>query len=299
MFERILIPLDGSAMAESALAYAELLPGHQVRLLQIEPATRGPLPGHESAWADWRARREADCMTYLDRAGERLRQQGRIVESSVAFGDPAECIIASAADVDFIVMTTHGRGPGERVIFGSVADRVARHASVPTLLIRTLQRPSAPPRVTRVFVPLDGSTPADAALPVAAAVARDLGVPIHLARVFEPADPGAILRAGPAVSKAHAEDFRKAQRQGEADLDREVRRLRNKDLMASRETRIGSPAETLLDAITPTDLVVMTTHGQGGLRRWLFGSVADKLVREAAAPVLLVHPAACGGRAPQ
>jgi nucleotide-binding universal stress UspA family protein len=59
--------------------------------------------------------------------------------------------------------------------------------------------------------------------------------------------------------------------------------------VATCEVRAGQQATELLDVIAPTDLVVMTSHGRGGVRRWLLGSVADKLVREAAGPVLLVR----------
>jgi nucleotide-binding universal stress UspA family protein len=78
------------------------------------------------------------------------------------------------------------------------------------------------------------------------------------------------------------------QRYAEEYLAEQVQQLRNRDLTATAEVLTGSPAVTLLDAIRPDDLVVMTTHGRGGVRRWLLGSVADKLVRAAAAPVLLV-----------
>ena len=87
------------------------------------------------------------------------------------------------------------------------------------------------------------------------------------------------------------------QRFAEEYLAEQAQQLRNRDLTATAEVLTGSPAVTLLDAIRPDDLVVMTTHGRGGVRRWLLGSVADKLVRAAAAPVLLV-PAVARTRRP-
>jgi nucleotide-binding universal stress UspA family protein len=246
----------------------------------------------DTDWEWWRTNREAAARAYLERAGEGLRQQGRVVEPAFVFGDPADWIIAFAGDADLIVMTTHGRGAAERALFGSVADRVARHAPVPTLLIRGHDAAAGPPRVARVIVPLDGSALAARALPVAASVARDLGVPIHLVRVLDDDVVRASVAAGPAAAGAYARAQEETRRRAEEDLARQAQALRGQDLTASVAILTGRPGEALIDAIAPTDLVVMTTHGRGGVRRWLLGSVADKLVREAAAPVLLVPAAA-------
>lgn len=288
MIDRILVPLDGSEAAEVALGYVALLPSRLVRLLQIEPHTDGPLFADPAEWEEWRATREAEGCAYLEQAGERLRQQSRSVETAFAFGDPADWIIAFAGDADLIVMTTHGRGAAGRVLFGSVADRVARHASVPTLLVRGNNGLATPPQVARVIVPLDGSTLADRALPLAVTAARDLGVPIHLIRVLEDDVVRASVQAGSTAATVYARAQEATQRRAREELETWGRELRNQDVTPSAEILTGNPAVVLLDAIRPDDLVVMTTHGRGGIRRWLLGSVADKLVRAAAAPVLLV-----------
>jgi nucleotide-binding universal stress UspA family protein len=292
MIDRILVPLDGSETAEAALAYVELLPSKRVRLLQIEPSTEGPLLAEPAEWEEWRATQEAESRIYLEQAGERLRQLGRSVETAFAFGDPADWIIAFAGDADLIVMTTHGRGAAGRLLFGSVADRVARHASVPTLLVRGDSGVTAPAQVTRVIVPLDGSSLADHALPMAVTVARDLGVSIHLLRVLDDDVVRANVQAGITAAKAYAKAQEEARSRAREELETHVQALRNQDITASAEILTGSPAVALLDAIAPTDLVVMSTHGCGGVRRWLLGSVADKLIREASAPVLLVRAGA-------
>jgi nucleotide-binding universal stress UspA family protein len=291
MRDRILVPLDGSAAAEAALAYAELLPSARVRLLQVEPDTNGPVPAREPEREAWRTARAADARAYLERVSSTLRQQGRSVETGFEFGDPADWIIASAGDADLIVMTTSGRGSGGRALFGSVADRVARHAQTPTLLVRATNALPGPPQVARVIVPLDGSALATQALPAAAMIANDLGVPMHLVRVLD-ADPvRASVEAGVLAGAAYARAQDEVRRQAEAELEQQVLALRNQDIAASAEIRAGSPALELLDAIAPTDLVVMTSHGRGGFSRWLLGSVAEKIVREAAAPVMLVRTA--------
>lgn len=288
MYECILVPLDGSDVAEAALGLAELIPSRRVRLLQVEPDRHGPMLVSAGEAERWRAARGEEARAYLGRVGAPLRRQGRTVEEAFAFGDPADHIIAT--EVDLIVMATHGRGAGGRSLYGSVADRVVRHARVPTLIVRGGEQPVAVPPLARVLVPLDGSTSAAAALPVAAELADLIGLPLSLIRVVESDAVRATVQAGPAAATAAARRTAEDKRQAEEAIAAEVQRLRNRDLAATSDVRTGIPAVEVLAAIRPGDLVVMTTHGRGGVRRWLLGSVAEKVVRLAPAPVLLVRP---------
>lgn len=288
MFERLLIPLDGSAAADAAVPLAEQIPTRLVYLLQVAPAGRS---GHDGEPA---TAGEAS----LARAAERFRQQGRDVEVLRMTGDAAVRIAEAAADVDLIAMGTRGRGAGGRALFGSVADRVAREASVPTLVVWGGDRaaPNAP--VRRVVVPLDGSARAEAALPVAAALADEVGVALHLIRVAEatlPLDlavgattPGA-LPYGVIPGDAYHETMAVAQRSARAYLEERAAGLAAPNRRVTVETRGGGAATELLAAVGPGDLVALASHGRSGLRRWLVGSVAERLIREAPAPILLVR----------
>lgn len=278
MFTTILVPLDGSEIAEAALGYAALLPSERVSLLRVEPDERQGGVREEAAW---QAEAEAASVAYLDQRAEELRRQGREVVPLVVRGDPAEQIVAHAGDAGLIVMTTQGCGAGKRALFGSVADRVVRHAAAPTLVVRTKGRPAGPPRVARVVVPIDGSELSLNALPIAARLAALLGVPVRLVRVVDSDPAHAGRQAGPPAA---------THREAAADLDAHARTLLSRNIAASTEVLEGNPASELLDAIVPTDLVVMSTRGRGGIGRWPLGSVADKLVHEASAPVLLVRP---------
>lgn len=275
-YERIMIPLDGSKAAEAALSFVELIPSARVRLLQVEPDMAGPMLASAPEAETWRTAREMQARIYLDQVALGLRQQGRFVEITFGFGDPAMRIIEGASDTDLLVMTTHGRGAGGRMLFGSVADRVARHAPAATLLVRGGKRPASPPPVTRIVIALDGSRLGELAIPAAMGIAGDLGLDLHLVRVVgDRQTPGSVARAD-------VEEYVKSWAQ----------RLRDKDLSATVEVLTGAPAITLLNALRRGDLVVMTTHGHGGLRRWLLGSVAEKVVRAAPGPVLLVRATA-------
>ena len=288
MFDRLLLPLDGSTAAEAAIPYAELIPSERVRLVRIEPERDPIAPA---------AGPDAEPEAYLRAAGAAFERQGRLVETVVAPGDPAGRIVELAGDCDLIVMTTHGRGAGGRLLFGSVADQVVRRATAATLVVRAAadragahQAAAAKPPLTRLVVPLDGSPLAERATPVAARLADLLGLPVHLVRVVE-ADPVRdAVQAGSAAAAAQRRRVAEDRVAAESYLAAEVQSLRNRDLTATSEVRQGAPIDELVGALRPTDLVVMSTHGLGGLRRWLIGSVAEHLVRAAPAPILLVRP---------
>jgi nucleotide-binding universal stress UspA family protein len=282
LYERILVPLDGSQTAEAALAYAALLPSRQVRLLAVE---------HERAdltamW--WETRTYQD---YLERVAEPLRQRGRAVETFVVSGNAAAQILAFTDTVDLVVMGSHGHGAMERLILGSVAGQVARQAPVPTMIVREGQAQGTPVRVERLVVPLDGSVLAEQAVPVASALAAHLSTPIHLMRVLDVDPRRAAVQAGIPAARASMRAREVDRRLAEQYLATRVQKLRNQGLAATAEVRLGNPVATLLDTIRPDDLVVMTSHGLGGIRRWVIGSVAEQLVRAAAGPVLLVRAA--------
>lgn len=298
MYDRILVPLDGSEASEAALAFVERLPSQHLRLLRVEQHETMPIsPFMTGIYLDWDLPTPAQTRAELESVAERLRKQGRTVEVEVRTGNAAEEIIAAAADVELVVMTTHGRGAAGRVIFGSTADRVARHGTTPTLLIRSVDEPaeSVPPR--RVVVPLDGSELAKRAIPEAERMARALSVPIHLVRAIGSEKVIATIRAELAAKNSDASEesavYERArlepERRAMEYLTQEAEMLREGGLATDIEVLKGTPAFVLLWAIQPDDVVVMTTHGRGGYRRWSIGSVAEKLVREGAAPILLVR----------
>lgn len=290
MYDLILVPFDGSEPAGAALAVAALIPSRRVRLLTVEPDTQGPMLASAPEQKAWRAGRVRAEQTDLARAAEPLRRQGRTVETAVEFGDPADRIVQAGTTADLIVMGSQGRGGGGRILYGSVADRVVRHTTAPTLIVRG-GAPSAPAAlVKRLVVPLDGSPLAERALPTASDLADRLGLPIHLVRVIDSDPVRATVQAGIQAGTAYARSQQAVRRQAEEYLATEGQRLSDRKLAATSEVLTGPPVAELLAAIGPGDLVVLTTHGRGGIRRWLLGSTAEKLVRLASAPVLLVRP---------
>ncbi len=265
-FDRVLIPLDGSDRAEAALDWVRVLPARRIRLLGVCPSED--------------ADDVAKAQDYLADAAARYCPPGATSDTRVVIGDAAERIVGEAEEADLIVMSTQGAGDGGRRLFGSVADRVSRHAPVPTLLLRGGRAavPTAP--LQRIVVPLDGSPTAERALPVGANLATMLDAPMHLISVHEPAQVEHAARTDSEHARLDAVS---------AYLDREAEAIATGDVRTSTEVRAGAPDAELLAAVGPGDLLVITTHGRGEARRWKIGRVAEKLLRQAAAPIVMIR----------
>src|SRR5215208_6957781 len=300
----VLAPVDGSTRALHAVPWAEKLAGPDgtVVLLRVVP----PQPDYaESLFSlvgaedrvqeiqdTWARTAKAD----MDEAEALLSGSGVTVEQMVAEGEPDEEIVAAAArrGVQMIAMASHGRGAVGRAIFGSVADRVARTAPVPVLILRTPDEDVDPSVVvSRIVVPLDGSEIAARALPVASEVAKQLGAPVHIVRAVDAATAlpmaSGVFGAAPAVDPEVADQiWQEAEAEARSTVTTAVSRLRAEGVDASGAIVNGSPFFAISEATQPGDLLILTSHGRGGVRRWLLGSVAEKLVREANAPVILV-----------
>lgn len=285
MYGKILVPLDGSELAETALRLAELIPSQALRLMTVEPVK---LSAARKRWArgeEWTPTGASwlvsSASAYLNVLAIPFREHARDVEVMVTTGKPGECIVEASSDVDLVVMATRGSG-ASRFLIGSVADYVARHATAPTLLLR--DEHATVTAVTRLIVPLDGSVRSEEALPLAVALQRQLGAAIRLVRIIDPA-----------ISLATTDELK---REAEAYLERQMQQM-EETAGASREVRVcrvGSVTESLLAVAEPGDLFVMASRRRGHVGQLLIGSVAAAVVRRAPVPVVLV-PATPGGMA--
>jgi nucleotide-binding universal stress UspA family protein len=147
-FKKILVPLDGSALAEGALGRAVEFVGEGVTLMLLRAAEAHTLPGVDPSDAQVEVVREAE--DYLAAVAARLAESGVArVETSVWYGPAALAIVEAARlrKADLIVMNTHGRSGLGRLILGSVAESVLRGTTTPILLLRTEEAPvEAPPQ---------------------------------------------------------------------------------------------------------------------------------------------------------
>jgi nucleotide-binding universal stress UspA family protein len=301
---RILVPLDGSAFAEEALAYAMALATHDshVLLLRVIPGereNRSPKDVFGGSTDDELRKNRKDALEYLVATATKLREEGAPVRpvASVAVGTPAEQIatVAFERGYNLIVMSSHGRGAVGRIAYGSVADRVARTSHVPVLITRprTVTQISEHPSIRRLVVPLDGSNLAQRALPVAVSLAIQTDSPILLVSVVDVNGSASPFVAYPAALgiELYHEAMVGTEEAMKKQFEKIELQLRTKGLKVESRVLHGPIGPSIMAETTTDDLVVMTSHGRAGVSRFLLGSVAEKLVRECQAPVLLVPPA--------
>ena len=199
------------------------------------------------------------------------------------------------SQTDLVVMSTHGRGPLHRAWLGSVADHLIRNLEVPVLLVRPRERvsaPAGPPGIGRIMVPLDGSPLAEAALAPAAALARLLGAEVTLLQVVPPLIAGT-APLGPRLIGYHEEIIALRRIEAHDYLQGLAEGMEQEGVHAAAAAVLGpGVAETILNVARGDriDLLAVATRGQGGIRRLTLGSVADKLVRAAEVPVLVIRP---------
>jgi len=282
MIRSILTPLDGSPFAEQALPLALSLArraGAKLDLLHVHVlyALTDPRPSRYTYDAKEDAEHRRQEQLYLDGTAKWLAAVSPVPTSTVVVsGMGADSILERAwsGRPDLIVMATHGRGPVARFFLGSVADELVRQAEIPVLLVPT--RDPAPrilpePVLENVLVGLDGSALAE----------RVLGPALDLVRLVQ--GRCTLLRVAEVTQAVEARAY----------LETIARRLHEEGIAV--ETRvIVAPyaAEAILEEADKRhrDLIALATHGRGGLRRMLLGSVADEVIRGTAIPILVYRP---------
>jgi nucleotide-binding universal stress UspA family protein len=312
MFSTILMPVDDLELAGRILWQVKRLlerEGGAVTLLRAVPT-----PG---AWAraieSGVAQAEHALPRRLERARhellelkERLEAEGVNVASvEVHAGDPADVILRAATRLSpsLVAMASNGRTGASRFILGSVAERVLRECVAPLFLCNPEFVGTPGGRAfCRILVPLDGSKNAEAILPQVEAFAALHGAEVillHVGALTAYAPPTLAGPMGFSLPAALPEP------ESTAELDRRVAGPRDRLRQAGLRVRTLTPlsgnvaSEILARAESEgADLVAMTTHGHSGLDRWLFGSVAEKVLRNCPTP-LLVKRVAGPVRAPR
>lgn len=253
MPSRLVVPLDGSALAETVLPLAVSLAaalGLQVQLFRMV------------------------------RQGERLGAAGVPIDGTAVPGKrSAEAILehVSRGDTKILALSSHGRHGLGRWRHGSVAYRAAHHAPVPVLVVRSRAGPAGPPVAPRdtfqlqpageILVPLDGSELAAEVLPLAGHLAQKWTAPLTLLRAVPLTAPSATALVLDAVSRLHTQLLAEAR----AYLEHEAILLRRLSLDVTVRVAEGEPAPAIQRCVQEQqpDLIAMTTHGRTGLQEWL------------------------------
>lgn len=267
--ENIIVPLDGSDLAEAALPIATAIAsasGAHIDLVTVALTYEVPLDNQMDTLT-----REA-----LHRAEAAIRARHPKVGQTVLAGTPADeiCNYARESMADLIVMATHGRSGLRKLILGSASDRVISLSSVPVLLVRASSREAAElsaeeQKIRRIVLPLDGREATPKAVPHALSLAKTLSTEV----VLVTADEGGSMEAAERQLRAFSNLF---EEQG---------------ITVSEEVKLGKPGEVIAGTAHEDDLIIMSSLGATGVAKGAHrGSVADYVIKNAAAPVLVVVP---------
>jgi nucleotide-binding universal stress UspA family protein len=294
MQSTVVVPLDGSDLAERALPYA-------ARIARTR-AARLVLVRVEQARLVWEGGNESEfdrAQSYLSGLGESLASPGLSIETLCAYGDPADQIlkVVDQFDADEIVMSTHGRTGFVHLLHGSVAEAVLARSRVPVLLVGArIEKTSAAtfdPGALRVLLALDGSDLAQSALPAALDLLGPSGELILCRIVPSPVAVVPDLDGSTLVFVDEPEEAAMQSARNELDLVASRLRQTNPNVAVSIDVRTGEPAPGIVKTATErfANVVVMTSHGRTGLSRSVYGSVTGSVARTATMPVLVIRPA--------
>lgn len=286
---KILVPLDGSELAERVLLVAvRLAEGVGASLVLLTAVAHLPWKEKTDPVAQAIQSHKYEAGLYLKGVRSQLQPTTVTIETAVISGSPANAIInyAGQNDISLIVMSTHGRSGLTRWTFGRVAEKVLRRAPCPTVVLRSRQE-VAPTDIKRILVPLDGSALAEQVLEPTRQIADGLAAEIYLLHVTEPSSLPFI-----------GEDLDREEARGvaaQAYLATVQTRLADAGWQTQAELRHGSAADAIIDyaAEQNIDLIVLSNLGSSGLQMWVFGSVAERVMYGATCATLIFrHEAA-------
>jgi nucleotide-binding universal stress UspA family protein len=298
MFKKILVPLDGSKLAERALHSAITLAQHaggEVILLSIpvlkhlfvvDGAAYGMLLPNDSL-----VNSRKELTEYLEAVKEKLPYNDFALHTRVVDGDEASVIVETAVteNVDLIIMSTHGYSGLTRWMLGSVTEKVLRSTPCPVMAVRS----GAP--IANILITLDGSELAEHSLSPGLEMARLVDGKATLLRVEHGLGPhistfGQFHQPIP-ETLANEDDFtRQLYQAAKVYLQNLVDKHKRTGLSIEKAVIFAPAANGILDFAEDQaiDLIVMTTHGRTGLAHWVYGSVTEKVMRGAHCAVLII-----------
>ncbi len=296
MFDRILIPLDRSSLAECVLPHAVAM----ARAFESRLALVHVLESSQQAnWRravdplNWRIRK-AEAQGYLDDLGQRLQGDGISVEKDILEGPAAEQIVemANAEDYPLILLSSHGQSGLTGWNLSSIAQKIVLRAHTSVMVVRAYQAASgdvAPFPYHRLLVPLDGSQRAEFILPVASALARTQSAEILLTHVAR--RPELPRQTPPAPEDVALAERLVGRNQAEATEYLEAVRSRlsvNVQTQVLTGDDVAMPLHELVDQ-EHIDLVLLSAHGHSGRSRWPYGSVVMNFLAFGTTPLLIVQ----------
>ena len=299
MFAHLLVPLDGSGLAETTLPYVRTLAhgsGDRAYVTLLHLVERG---APSSVHGARHLTTVPDAEAYLTEIAERFRAEGITVDTHVDTnegGDTAGRIVDHAAEmgVDLVVLCAHGRSGLGRWLFGSIAQKVLAVGIAPVLMVLpTSGTEPRPPALRQILLPLDGTPDAEIALPLAADLARAMGGTMHLVLVVPTVGSlsGAMSSIARFSPKVTAELLESAGSDAVVYLRDLASTLTAQGVAVETSIARDDPATAILDQAkrVRADLIVMATHGRAGMGGAWAGSVSNKVLARSPGPFLLIR----------
>ena len=322
LFKKILVPLDGSEHSRKIVGWATGLAGalsaqiillsvidpEEIEILEATTRSQGqqmksvggpPVAAPVRTPADVIDDALAQSKEGLLAEAEFVKAAGAAVNVRVGVGSPAEVIVSEAhtLDVDLIAMATRRESVLARGVLGSVTDRVLHSTATPILTLypgETTNFGDNNGAPKHVIVPLDGSALSESAIQPATEIAKAAGADMIFTETVRLPFFGVGVAGIEYGAGDYAGDFGiAAQREEVAEyLQGFVKDAEAMGLRACASVRTGNPSQQIVEEAAEAEgsIVVMGSHGAGGLKRWVVGSVADKVVRSARRPVLVIPP---------
>ena len=310
MYSKIIVPLDGSDLAEQALPYAELVAATlsaPIELVQAYDVLPGNILGSRSPriadQLQMGARERAEAS--LEPTRQRLEADGFAVNIATQRGPAADVIVAQAGTDPgaLLVMCTHGRGGISRWVMGSVTDKVLHTVPNPMLIVRaTVTGPASPSSSLKtVVVPLDGSALSELAIPHAVSMAAALSARITALQITPTTDYYRRQLTVVTPEMGAIPDFDPGSPEEMADEDAQTVNAYLEDVsnrmaidhahgVDTAHVVDDNIAQSIIDqAAAQPSLVVMTTHGRSGVGRMVLGSVTDRVIRHSNTPALVIR----------
>jgi nucleotide-binding universal stress UspA family protein len=277
MYNKIVVPLDGSSLAEVALPYAEEMAGKLGKKITLLTVVSADDTEQQNSQNDYLKSVTNNTIQQIEKYLDISKKDSVTVESATCWGSPAEGILSyvSKGHPCLIIMATHGRSGLSRWAVGSVADKIVRATNMQPLLLIRANGAHPDVRARRVFkkvlVPLDGSSESEAVMLHISGIAHYLNMEIILTKVIKKNENG--------------------YRETETYLKNWCSRLEHEKIPAQYRICTGSAADEIIDLADElaSDLVAMTTRGQASAGIWPLGSVAQKVLLAGNTPLLLIR----------
>ena len=279
MFNKIIVPLDGSNGAEITLPYAaEIAAAFKSEVILATVSETGT-PDKSHLFEAYLKRVSAD----LERSGVKTRTcelEGKAADEILKLG--------ASEKTDLMIIAAHGATGGNPQMPGSIAGKILSGSGKPVLLVRTKREAGTGRLIKRILVPLDGSPMSERSLKLVEPAAAGLGAEVILFQAVEPVRyvPGFETMVPNVVLPSDDEIKRSAGKY----LTDFAAPFKARGARLSTAVVADAPAEAIIDYSDSgnIDLIAMTTHGFSGIKRWVFGSTTQKVLQAGSKPILVI-----------